>query len=367
MVPGNRNQKYKVKSYNGRRNSSEHFNQNNKNSNSNFKRYKSTKNLSFQKKNNPKYKNKLKANDKKLIKPDFSVAGNQKTSKSKSSESDSDNKNKVKRPRTSNIDNDPMLPDQFNDQNKENSDDNSEDNFSENSLDNSDSSDDLSDREPENISDPENTVHPDMQTFHYGIPGLAGLPYHNPLTSFTHYNNHIYGNMQKSTNSVISRRSFASSLRTSVRKKMKGKNSPTASSYSIKTTGTFKNEVNEDQFNDMLNNFKENELDNMEKRQVSQELYFMKRVSQYLDQKLYEYKEESKNTISESNKKTVSDLEKNLNMLGIDIMDSPENIQNSLEMIEVQFETRQRQLGDEKKYLLEKLDSVKSELDKITT
>lgn len=62
--------------------------------------------------------------------------------------------------------------------------------------------------------------------------------------------------------------------------------SPTPSTWSLSTTATFKNDLRDSQFQDMVETFRENDLNNMEKSQILQEYRFMERVNSFLEDKI---------------------------------------------------------------------------------
>lgn len=62
--------------------------------------------------------------------------------------------------------------------------------------------------------------------------------------------------------------------------------SPTPSTWSLSTTATFKHDLRDSQFQDMVETFRENDLNNMQKSQILQEYLFMERVNAFLEEKL---------------------------------------------------------------------------------
>lgn len=73
---------------------------------------------------------------------------------------------------------------------------------------------------------------------------------------------------------------------TLLRERLMRASSPTPSTWSLSTTATFKNDMRDSQFQDMVETFRENDLNNMEKSQILQEYRFMERVNHFLEEKI---------------------------------------------------------------------------------
>ena len=139
--------------------------------------------------------------------------------------------------------------------------------------------------------------------------------------------------------------------------------SPTPSSWSLSTTATFSNNVTEGQFSDMCSDFRQNELNQMERQQMITECLFMERVINFLDDRCKELEtQKSDNAKAEDGVEfEISDLEK----LGIDPMSKIENIREHLNLIEIQVGERMKQLNTENSSIREKCDSVISGISSI--
>jgi len=139
--------------------------------------------------------------------------------------------------------------------------------------------------------------------------------------------------------------------------------SPTPSSWSLSTTATFSNNVTEGQFSDMCTDFRQNELNQMERQQMITECLFMERVINFLDDRAKELDADKSNSEKSEEKAEfeISDLEK----LGIDPMSKIENIREHLNLIEIQVGERMKQLNTDNSSIREKCDSVISGITSI--
>lgn len=293
-----------------------------------------------------------------------------------------------------------------------------------------------------NLSYGEN-LHPDMHSFDYNLPNRIkklksrntnsrhslrnsinlGRPIYAPSNiSYDAVSNSNYNLMTTSQQSSQSKKLMSRSMKSN---KSHRASSPNGSLRSDHTNATFKNDLKENQFLDMFNEFRKNDLNNMERNQVLQEYFFMERVNSFLDEKLYlmgvnhpellieknsssasgtdskskinkQPSELSKSSETSNNSvintpltsvtssndletyvdllshkrpipldKTEIQLEKDLNDLGIDPTSNIEEIKNYIDMIELQLKERTRQLSSEKISLEDKLEKAIKSLNEI--
>ena len=259
-------------------------------------------------------------------------------------------------------------------------------------------------------------------------PSTISYVHNQNIMSNSHPNSHPnnFPINPQMTNSQLSNLSKSSQKRPKLNPNGRP-SSPTnsTSQWSIGTGGTsatFKNDLRESHYNDMFNEFRENDLNNMERNQILQEYFFMERVNGFLSDKLFsievkykdvldkkaeeakkaeeenkESKEKSEETKAksetsgiESEKESSSNaststiytknkklqplpltpeqilIEKELLELGLDPVNDISDIKDQLEMIELQVEARTKQLDGEKSMLQEGLDEAVRELEEIS-